>query len=260
MGCRLRAAGEWAVRGMHELQMHGGIGEFGTFTYDQDCVPRSGSLSKLDLQLFHKRLRHHFGPFRYLACGEYGEEGRRPHYHGVYFGLDVPDKVPFSRSKSGELQYRSETLTSIWGHGEVLLGTVTFQSVGYVARYTTKKVNGERLSEALHRFDGSTGESWQVEPEFMVSSRKPGLGRAWFNRYADDAFPSDFVVVDGRRMPVPAYYTTLLAEREAMKLKRARKDQRRKAMQLRPDEQLDRRLMVKHTSKLLKAKLLKRDG
>lgn len=54
-------------------------------------------------------------------------------------------------------------------------------------------------------------------------SRKPGLGQTWFEKYKGDAFPSDFVIVDGRKMPVPKFYNKKLIEEELERYKRARK-------------------------------------
>lgn len=67
MECRLAYSREWAIRITHEAQMHD-RNCFLTLTYDDD-----------HLQKFFKRLRHHF-EFKYVACGEYGERRRRPHF------------------------------------------------------------------------------------------------------------------------------------------------------------------------------------
>jgi hypothetical protein len=43
---------------------------------------------KRDLQLFFKRLRKAYPDvkLRYFACGKYGEQFARPHYHVILFG------------------------------------------------------------------------------------------------------------------------------------------------------------------------------
>ena len=40
---------------------------------------------------------------------------------------------------------------------------------------------------------------------------QPGLGKAWFLKYYKDLFPSDFVILDGKRFPMPPYYDKLYA-------------------------------------------------
>lgn len=78
MECRLAYSREWAIRITHEAAMHE-RNCFLTLTYDDDHLPKYGQLVKSDLQKFFKRLRHHFN-FKYVACGEYGERRRRPHF------------------------------------------------------------------------------------------------------------------------------------------------------------------------------------
>ncbi|AXH74217.1 MAG: replication initiator protein [Microviridae sp.] len=78
MECRLAYSREWAIRITHEAAMHD-RNCFLTLTYDNDHLPAHGQLVKSDLQKFFKRLRHHFN-FKYVACGEYGDRRRRPHF------------------------------------------------------------------------------------------------------------------------------------------------------------------------------------
>ena len=66
---------------------------FLTLTYDDDHLPPNGSLVKSDLQKFFKRLRKNSGKkMAYFACGEYGEQTARCHYHVILFGLDFLSK------------------------------------------------------------------------------------------------------------------------------------------------------------------------
>ena len=60
IGCRLEKSRQWAVRCMHEKQMHP-FNEFVTLTYDDAHLPEGGALVKRHLQLFFKRLRKKFG-------------------------------------------------------------------------------------------------------------------------------------------------------------------------------------------------------
>lgn len=54
-------------------------------------------------------------------------------------------------------------------------------------------------------------------------SRRPGIGSTWFDRYKTDAFPSDFLIVDGKKHAVPKFYTQKLEQEEIEHYKKKRK-------------------------------------
>lgn len=237
---------------------------FITPTFSDEHLPSDYSVSVRELQLWHKKLRNAYGEFRFLSCGEYGEQGLRPHYHELLFGLDFPDKVLWSVSKRGERLYRSEALERLWGKGRCLIGSVTLQSAGYCARYSMKKVTGSTAPEHYRRVHPLTGEVCQVRPEFIVMSRRPGLGASWFERFKGDAFPSDFLVVDGRKVPVPGYYLRKLedAEKASISARRRAKGVRREAAESAAHAASgygQARLLTKHVAQGLSAARLKRE-
>lgn len=212
IGCRLERSRQWAVRIMHETQLHERA-SFLTLTYDDDHLPDDGSLRKKDLQLFCKRLRKRVGRFRYYACGEYGERTKRPHYHMVCFGYCPADGFPI-REGANPLYYSAE-LEEIWGHGMTSFGAVSFESAAYVARYCVKKVTGRGAAEAYKSVDVRTGEVSSVLPEFSLMSLKPGVGLGWFDQFGSDVFPGDFVISRGNKASPPRYYFKKLEERDA---------------------------------------------
>ena len=77
--------------------------------------------------------------------------------------------------------------------------------------------------------------SHRVASEFFTSSRRPGLGSSWFDKFKDDAFSFgrtesgrvsgvvDFVIVDGQRQEAVALLPGKLKERDQKAVKRARK-------------------------------------
>lgn len=184
---------------------------FVTLTYSDANLPEDRSLRKRDWQLFVKRLRKARGQVRYLACGEYGEERLRPHYHACLFGEDFSDDRIVLEEEDDQVLSTSPVLERIWGHGFVTVAPLTFQSAAYVAKYTTKGLTGEAKEKARERVCAETGEVWRVEPEFAVASNRPGLGAKWFERYGSDCYPDDFLVVNGEKVGVPRYYDKLLA-------------------------------------------------
>lgn len=240
IGCRLHKSREWAVRIMHEAQMHEHCCH-ATLTYDQDNLPENGSLDSGAFSAFVKRLRKRIAPtrVRYFQCGEYGEESLRPHHHAVFFGPDVfADAIPWGRSPTGFPLFRSPILEREWQRGFVVVGQLSFEIAQYVAKYTTKVLNitahstpqlKANYERRYQRLDPTTGEVVQVEPEFASMSRRPGIGEPWYRKYASDLYPSDFCIVDGRKVPVPGYYDYLLEKEDPalfLKVKRYRKANR----------------------------------
>jgi len=211
IGCRLERARQWAVRIMHESKMHD-TNCFLTLTYDGGSLPNgdckcrkkhaANSLCVSDLQGFFKRLRARLGTtrIRFFACGEYGEKMGRPHYHAIVFGWFPDDAVYFKGS--GELSlFTSSMLSSTWGHGHALVGRVSFDSASYVANYATKKVRGVK-ADAYY-----AGK----RPEFLVMSRRPGIGSTWYEKFKSDVYPSDEVIINARPCRPPRYYDNLFA-------------------------------------------------
>lgn len=199
IGCRLERSRQWAVRCMHESQMHD-ASSFVTLTYRKEDL-ESPSLCYRDFQLFCKRARRKLGPFRFYMCGEYGEDYGRPHFHACLFGLFFDDRVWFRRLPSGFNVYRSPVLEELWPHGYSSVGDVTFESAAYVARYIVKKVTG---SLAESHYVSEDGEC--LVPEFTRMSLKPGIGATWLEKFRGDVYPRDFVVVRGVKCKPPRFY------------------------------------------------------
>lgn len=196
VGCRLERSRQWAVRCMHEAQMH--VDNcFVTLTYSDVHLPENGSLVKSDFQKFMKRLRKRCGiTVRYYYCGEYGEDFGRPHYHVVLFGYDFKDKVFWRQNTNGDNCYRSPFLEELWPYGFCEIGDVTFQSAAYVARYVMKKRTGK---DAIEYYGNRL-------PEYNDMSRRPGIGSNWFDQYYSDVYPNDFMVVNGVKTRPPRFY------------------------------------------------------
>lgn len=217
IGCRLERARQWAVRIMHEAEFHA-VNSFITLTYDDGHLPKGGSLDVRSCQLFLKRLRFELDPIRirFFLCGEYGEATGRPHYHAIIFGYGFPDKVALADRKNGEhILYRSPLLERVWSFGISSVGSVTFDSANYVANYATKKVVGK---DAGKHYGGR-------KPEFLLMSRRPGIGRAWIEKFTSDVYPSDEVIVKERACRPPRYYDQVLEAKSPL-LSKALKDKR----------------------------------
>jgi len=239
IGCRWERSRQWALRCVHESQLHR-KNAFITLTYDQEHLPEDLGLDVRDWQKFAKRLRKRKGRFRFFHCGEYGSENLRPHYHALLFGMDFDDRYPVEK-KNGKTIYSSNELESVWGLGNVTVGDVSYESAAYVARYVIKKVTGDLAEEHYRRIDGETGEVWKVRPEYTTMSRRPGIGARWLEKFKGDVFPSDEVVHGGRKFRPPRFYDSKLPDAELSELKR----KRRRAVGVHADDLTPERLSVR---------------
>lgn len=203
IGCRLERARQWAVRCMHEAKLYQ-ENCFCTLTYDDEKVPPDGGLRPDDFVRFMKRLRKAYSGkrIRFFHCGEYGETTLRPHHHVLLFNHDFYDKRMCKRSGSGESLYSSGELERLWGFGKCWIGTVSWSSANYVARYSMKKVVGER---AVDWYAGR-------KPEYLTMSRRPGIGTDWLMKYFAEVYSSDRVVSNGHEAKPPRFYDELYAK------------------------------------------------
>lgn len=208
LGCKMARSREWAIRCQHEAQMHE-HNCFITLTYDEKNIPDDRGLQYIDFQLFMKRLRKRFTgtEIKFFMCGEYTPQKGRPHFHACLFGLDFADKKYFRKTKRGSKIYRSRILEELWDKGFSTIGTVNAASAGYVARYLIDKQRETRHYEYI---DKETGEVHQREKEFQKMSLRDAIGKRWYEQFKSDVFPHDYIIIDGRKAPVPGYYRQLL--------------------------------------------------
>lgn len=220
--CRLNRSRQWADRCMLEAQYHQS-NYFVTLTYDNDHIPtnevidpltgeisHNATLVKKDLSAFMKRLRRayeyagHDNNLRFYGCGEYGSTTFRPHFHVIIFGLVLDDLQLYKVNFNGDRLYTSAFLNKVWKNGFVVVGDVTWQSAAYTARYIMKKHFGK---------DSCFYEDYNIEPEFTLMSRRPGIARDYYDDNKDKLFHDDFVSVPthqgSKRIYPPRYFEKL---------------------------------------------------
>lgn len=247
IGCRLEKSRQWAMRCLHEKQLHQ-ESAFLTLTYDNEHMPPDGTLVKKHLSAFCKRLhnrllrRRGIG-IRFYACGEYGETTRRPHYHAIIFGYGFPDKKFYKNAKRGERLYTSDEVAELWPFGFNVIGDVTFDSAAYVARYVMKKVTGER-AEQFYQWIDADGVVHEVLPEFTNMSRRPGIGAKWFEKYGEHSYVWDSIIMNGKAVRPPRYYDTKYEIIDAARLAKLKVVRRRKAAVHKADQTVDRRRVI----------------
>jgi len=258
VGCRLERSRQWATRCMHESQGYDD-NSFLTLTFNDDHVPKDYSIRKADVQKYIKRLRKRVHPLkvRYYACGEYGDENYRPHYHILLFNYQYPDLEADDQNHQGDNLFISELAQRDWPFGNVMIGQLTFESAAYVARYIMKKINGEEADEHYKRVNPLTGEITNVEPEFTLQSRKPAIGHHWYQKYKHD-LRKGFITIKGKEIPFPKYYSGLLKGEEDPEIYEAVQERKRRSFDKDSEENQVHRLRIKEQIKEARTTQLKR--
>ncbi len=217
MGCRLAHQSEWVSRISDELKANApGSSLWITLTYNDEHLPTGATLLKEEIPKFIERLRYQCrtrgypDTFRYLFCGEYGEQNNRCHYHGYLFGLPQ-EIIDWVKTQAG-IKPQSKIIESAWGKGFIRFEAPAEKTISYSIKYTLKKKSDTRQIESYYRYDSKTGHEWVVQPEFMLCSRRPGIGRRWFERYFSDFMPSGTKIINGAKVAIPKSYRRFTRE------------------------------------------------
>lgn len=264
VGCRLEKSRQWAMRCWHEASMYEN-NCFITLTFNEESMNKRTnpwSLDKREFQLFMKRLRKRFGAgIRFYSCGEYGDKGKRPHYHACLFNFDFDDKEMHSETFNGDKLYTSKALEELWPYGFCLIGDVTFESASYVARYIMKKVNGQKALEHYNTIDPDTGEILtSLSPEYTTMSRRPGIGATWLEQYEGDVYPKDFVTVRGKKMRPAKFYDKMYEAKRPYEFNELKEKRKKQMLKMHESEECGiRRLRVKEEVQKRKARKLVRN-
>ncbi len=196
---------------------------FLTLTYDEEHLPKDGSLIKSHHQKFMKRLRRRFPEtkLKYYQCGEYGEENNRPHYHSCLFNMAFPDEILYSNNHGLPL-YTSKILEDTWERGFAICGNLDYRSAEYVSGYILKKITGTQADDHYKRYD-DRGNAYWLEPEYTTMSN--GLGSNWFKTYHGDCFPSDDMPIPGVGIVrgIPRYYEQIMEDINPETMEKAKK-------------------------------------
>jgi hypothetical protein len=166
--CKRKKKAEWASRIMQENIAHtatGGHSEFLTLTYRDDELPKQNgvpTLRKSAAKAFLHNQRNMDGSFRYYLTGEYGDLSGRPHLHMAIFCVHAERVSDFCKDWEAK-------------HGKTDRKVLIPARCAYLAKYTTK---------ALTKVDDRRLKNGQ-EPEFRLSSTRPGLGATFARMVAD---------------------------------------------------------------------------
>lgn len=191
-GCRIAKKKEWSDRLQIESRYHQ-FNYFVTLTYAEEHYPEDGCVSRDDLKLYCKRLAYYCGSMpQYFACGEYGSESARAHYHlAIFADADIFNYI-----------------MAAWDKGRISVEHLTPGRCKYICGYVVKKMT--RPDDV--RLDGKT-------PEFFSNSRRPALGYTFFydllERFVTDdtfrknmlsyAYPPYSINMAGKKIMLPRY-------------------------------------------------------
>lgn len=187
---------------------------------------------------------------RYFGCGEYGSLNERPHYHFLIFGYNFPpvvkkdgttfNKFPAELSKKNVQMYISEELNYLWQYGKCYVEELNMSACLYVAKYCMKKI---KFFDSEKLYDYYYGRV----PEFLLMSKgncqvnrcqfiddiiankaldnlrdlnnpyckncnktRGGIGFNWLWKYINDVRKLQYIVIEGRKYPIPKYYKNVI--------------------------------------------------
>lgn len=289
IGCRLDYSREWANRGYLEAKCWKN-NYFITLTYDEDNLPYEeeiqdnngitytdtieelpwqGTLNPNDMTRFMKNLRKIFERkkkeinIRFMGCGEYGDNTRRPHYHLILFNCNLPKETFYDPhiTWNKDTVWKNKWIEQAWGKGMTQIGECNWNSIAYVARYITKKINGNESEE----FYAMQGE----RKEFFRASNQPGIGGIYYEKHKEEIYKNDKILIKNLTgvhwIKPPSYFDKLYDKEkpeEMEKIREKRKQEHFNQLQLKgKTTSLTRweQLQIEKTSKEDTSRALKRD-
>lgn len=180
--CKLKKIREWSIKLINEAKYHKKVC-FITCTFDNKIlISKDKKINKYKADIsfiyhiknskeyfkkFIKRLRKHYknNYISYYHVGEYGEKTKRPHHHAIIYGINFEeDRKTGELSKSGHIQYISETLTKLWGAGRCTIQDANNNNIIYTAQYVNKKNNVEERYKPIFSFSNrcKISEKWAI--------------------------------------------------------------------------------------------------
>lgn len=202
--CLKRRQNAWQFR----LQQESKISTsscFITLTYATPPLTFNGlpSLQKKDFQNFIKRLRKKHSSssqsasIKYYACGEYGTETKRPHYHAIMFNL--PQKWIQD----------SAVLHDTWNEGHIVIAPCNNSTISYVTKYLLKGGNEHSQIDYDDR-----------QKEFSLMSKKMGLNHLTpqMKRHYKTNLKSHVTLAGGTPTAMPRYFRDKIFNKEEKNL------------------------------------------
>lgn len=220
IGCQLDYSRQWANR--IALEMQGKECWFLTLTYADEHLPlkqqvstltgelmSTPTLQKSDLQKFIKRLRETWSrkyknnDIKFFACGEYGTQGGRPHYHMILINFHAEGNaklIKHSVNAQKQPLYKCPDIEKIWRKGHIILGRASWETAAYVARYVMKKSGKNKAYYDAKKI---------LEP-YIVASQ--GLGKKYYEEHKESILKYDTIPTIHGPMTPPRYFDKMTRE------------------------------------------------
>ena len=193
IACKINQSTEWADRLIHEYETNP-VGGFVTLTYDDDHVKMfNGTLTlhEPDMQLWFKKLRWHLEQegcsteIKYFYCGEYGSETKRPHYHAIIIGVDIPT-----------LRTLGNRLWKMCDPECYKVELICPESIRYVTGYISKAVEADTIRYAKEH---------GIQKPYQRMSKNIGL--KWMSKNKKEIREKlSIITIEGAIHPLPRYY------------------------------------------------------
>lgn len=157
--CKLERSSAWAIKLINEAKYHKKAC-FITLTFDNKILldKNSKAIKKYGanasfvfntkysmkyFQKFIKRLRQIYKDkyISYYHVAEFGEKTKRPHHHAIVYGINFDeDRKEMEKSKTGHIQFYSQTLQDCWACGRTSIQDINENNIIYISQYTLKKL------------------------------------------------------------------------------------------------------------------------
>lgn len=231
--CKSKKTLEWSLRCLAEYETNKSNCYFITLTYDDNNIG-DNNLNPHDLKKFIWSLYNANYKFKYYACGEYGCESMRKHFHLIlWLDKKINDLIPYDGK-----YFTSDLFTKLWHKGNVLIGLADIGSIFYVAGYVSKKLTKE--------------QNVNLTAEFQRFSK--GIGLDYFYLHYKEMLNDDKIYFNGKAYGLPRYYSKLLKSRFPSTFEYLRKKRFKENFdEFNISNKSDRKL---HLSQLQKEKLL----
>lgn len=288
IGCRLDYSRDKANLGYLEMLTNKkNTCWFITLTYDDDNLkinneielngityteteenPWNGTLEKEEATKFIKRLREYMERkynnkgIKYMICGEYGGKTKRPHYHAILFGCELPIESFYApRIKNNEVYYQNKIIEKLWTKGISNITECSWQTIAYVGRYITKKIIGNE-SEIEYALRGQ-------QKEFLHVSKNPPIGYKYYLEHKLEIYDQDRIPIlhKGKTVYVkpPKLYDKYFEKEHPEKFNTIKKKRQREQMKqlkikaMKTDHDEWAQLQIERRTKEAKTSTLKRE-
>lgn len=181
LNCLSAKRAELSIRLQIHTKYYNGSTMMITLTYDNDHLVYGNDMTLFRphvsefIKSYKRKNNLHNDVFTYFGCGEYGDRFSRPHYHLVFFGDSVLERLFWQ-----DIALAEEHLRECWPHGNVWCGIADVSGIHYVCKYVMKE-DINQISDQLPFpvYSKKLGASWFQSDECALIRRKLEFLSVW---------------------------------------------------------------------------------